>query len=382
MSGENQGATAKHPSATPDASHPASASMYGGQAVIEGVMMRGIRHFAVACRRADGTIASTCELVPKVLRPNWQRWPFLRGGFALVDSMALGTRALFWAAKIAESGLSPTAGTNAETPKDAALEREIVKEAEGAALTGAVPGPAPAALSDTAAVGASGPSGSGKVADIAIGSAMIVGLASAVFLFKILPQFGLEFLKSYLKAAGWATWQLGLADFAMRFTIFVTYITLVSRMEYVYRVFQYHGAEHKAINALEAGQELTVENARAASRLHPRCGTSFIFIVIFLSVLAISPFYDQPLWVRILIQLALLLPVAGVSFELLRLAGKFRDNPIANALSQPGMWTQYLTTREPDDSQLEVSLASLKAVMEAEEQEKASASEAPAAAVA
>jgi uncharacterized protein YqhQ len=204
-----------------------------------------------------------------------------------------------------------------------------------------------------------------KVTDIAIGGAMVIGLLSSIFLFQILPHFGLEFLKRF----GWANWQLSLAQFTLKFSLLTGYILLVSRMEYVYRVFQYHGAEHKAINALEAGEELTVQNAAAASRLHPRCGTSFLVIVILISVILMYPFIGLPSWQRIPLQVLFLFPVAGISFELLRLAGKYRNNPIANFFSQPGMWTQLLTTREPDESQVAVSLASLKAVMEAEARE-------------
>jgi uncharacterized protein YqhQ len=144
-------------------------------------------------------------------------------------------------------------------------------------------------------------------------------------------------------------------------------------MNHVNRVFMYHGAEHKAINALEHGKDLTVANVQAESRLHPRCGTSFVVLVIVLSVLAVSPFYGLPIWYRIPIQLLMLMPVAGIGFELLRLAGKFRDNPIAAAVSRPGMWTQLLTTREPDDSMVEVAIASLKAVMDAEENRQTTA---------
>jgi uncharacterized protein YqhQ len=283
---------------------------YGGQAVIEGVMMRGLRHFAVACRKTDGEIALTCELVPKIFRPAWQKVPFVRGGFALVDSMTLGTKALFWAAKQVETGASD------------------------------------------------------KASDLAIGGAMVTGLLFAIGLFKVAPHFAIEALK---RAGFPVDWRMGLVDFAVRLTIFTCYILLISRMQHVYRVFQYHGAEHKAINALEAGQELTVANVNQASRLHPRCGTSFLVIVLFLSVLAAAFFYHLPLLQRIGIQLAFVFPVAGVSYELLRLAGKYRNNPIADALSRPGMWTQYLTTREPDYTQVEVAIASLKAVMDAEE---------------
>ena len=317
----------------------AKQTMYGGQAVIEGVMMRGPQHFAVAARRATGEIALTCELVPKILRPEWQKLAFVRGGFALVDSMTLGTKALFWAAKVAESDVSPAP---APSPNNGETEADTKKP--------------------------------GGASDMLIGGAMVFGLVFAILLFKIAPNLVVEVIKRVFHLT--ALWKLGLIDVAIRFTIFFGYILLISRMKHVYRVFQYHGAEHKTINALEAGQELSVENVMAASRLHPRCGTSFLVIVILLSVLAVFPFYGQPLWQRILIQLAMLMPVAGVSFELLRMAGKFRDNPVAAALSRPGMWTQLLTTREPDAEQCEVAIASLKAVLGVEEPR---APEAPAA---
>ncbi len=298
----------------------AKQTMYGGQAVIEGVMMRGPQHFAVAARKLSGEIALTCEPVPKIFRPAWQKLPLLRGGFALVDSMALGTKALFWAAKIAEEDTRPPEGAEAPAPT--------------------------------------------KASEVLIGGAMVSGLLMAVFLFKVLPQLGLEALR---RTGHFAPYQLGLIHFSVALTIFVGYISLVGRMEHVKRVFQYHGAEHKAINALEAGQELTVENVLAASRLHPRCGTSFVILVILLSVLAAMPFYGRPVYIRIPIQLALVIPVAGVGFELLRLSGKFRHNIFMAALARPGMWTQLLTTREPDASQCEVAIASLKAVLNVEE---------------
>lgn len=317
----------------------AKQTMYGGQAVIEGVMMRGPQHFAVAARRATGEIALTCELVPKVLRPAWQKLPFLRGAFALVDSMTLGTKALFWAAKVAEGDTrEPSSSASATTAEPGAA------------------GDKPADGTQPQAKGAN---------DMLIGGAMVTGLLFAILLFKVAPQFVVEAVKHWGHIT--TPWKLGIIDAGIRFTIFFGYIGLISRMNHVYRVFQYHGAEHKAINALEAGHELTVENVMAASRLHPRCGTSFLVIVILLSVLAVSPFYGLGLLWRIPIQLAMLFPVAGVSFELLRMAGKFRDNPIAAALARPGMWTQLLTTREPDASQCEVAIASLKAVLDVEE---------------
>jgi uncharacterized protein YqhQ len=337
-----------------------SETLYGGQAVIEGVMMRGAQQFAVACRRASGEIAVTCEPVPKVFRPAWQKLPFLRGAFSLVDAMTLGTKAMFWAAKIAESDIPK---------KDAKNEVRISEEVVGPALGTAVaaPDPTPAGTSASPSVG---------VTDVAIGGAMITGLLFALVLVFVIPNL----LLSAVKAAGVTQiWQLGLIDAAVRFGIFFTYIALISRMAHVRRVFQYHGAEHKSINALEAEGRagLNVDSARAASRLHPRCGTSFVFIVLLLSTLALAPFYNLAAYFRIPIHLALALPIAGVSFELLRLAGKYRDKPLAAALSRPGMYAQLLTTREPDDEQLAVAIRSLNAVMDAEEADKTANKETP-----
>lgn len=334
----------------------ADAKLYGGQAVIEGVMMRGPQHFAVACRRAGGQIALTCELVPRVLRPAWQKVPFLRGAFALVDAMALGTKALFWAAKIAEQ--------DAVTPgkKD---EVRAAEEIVGPALGTAVAAPEPASAAPR----------SSRVADVAIGGAMFFGLAMGLCLIVVIPNLVAEVAK-------WAGVRgavpMALLDGFVRLGIFFGYIALVSRLHYVRRVFQYHGAEHKSINALEAGEPLTVEAARAQSRLHPRCGTSFVVIVLVISTLVFAFFRGLPVYWRIPIDLLLSLPVAGIAFELLRLAGRYRDNPVAAALSRPGMWTQLLTTREPDDEQLAVALASLQAVIDAERGQGDTPGDAPA----
>jgi uncharacterized protein YqhQ len=322
-------------------------TLYGGQAVIEGVMMRSPHYFAVACRKANGEIALTCEPVPKILRPYWQKIPFLRGAFAIVDAMALGTKSLLWAAKIAEADIPNTSAVSG-TEKPAPVDGVVIRDAP------AVPS---------------------KATDIVLGSAMIIGLLSFVALFKMLPHLGVEFTK---KSLGYTSHNLpfialvkiGSIDLLIRLTIFTVYISLISRMKHVFRVFQYHGAEHKAINVLESQQELTVENAAGITRLHPRCGTSFVVIVLFFSVIAIAPFYGMEWYWRMLIQIGLVPIVAGVSFELLRLAGKFRGNVLADTLSRPGMWTQLLTTREPDSSQLEVAIASLKAVIDAEEHHK------------
>jgi uncharacterized protein YqhQ len=326
-----------------------SETLYGGQAVIEGVMMRGAQQFAVACRRASGEIAVTCEPVPKVFRPAWQKLAFLRGAFALADAMTLGTKAMFWAAKIAESDIPKPEGKN-----KVRLAEEVVGPALGTAVAG--PDPVPAEAPASSSIG---------VTDVAIGGAWVMGLMIALVLVYVIPNV---ILSAFQAAGVTKTWHLGLIDAAVRFGIFFSYIALISRMKHVRRVFQYHGAEHKAINALEAGgrEGLTVAAARAASRLHPRCGTSFVFIVLLMSTLALTPFYGLPTYLRVPVHLALALPIAGVSFELLRLAGKYRDKPLAAALSRPGMFAQLLTTRDPDDEQLEVALKSLITVMDAE----------------
>ena len=329
-------------------------------------MMRGTGFFAVACRRANGQIATTCEPVPKSLRPDWQKLPFLRGGFMIVDAMALGTRALFWAAKVAEADIEPSASM-----KDAIARAEIAPVGVVPVLGVAVPGVAKSGA---------------KVTDVAIGGAMILGLAIGIGLIVGVPYFVTEVLAPRFGVKGW--WQTALLDGVVRLTIFFTYISLVSRYKHVRRTFEYHGAEHKVINALEAKLPLTVDSAAAQSRLHPRCGTSFVVIVMVVATVLFAVFRESPAYkgllpdlprsldaleklfagiTRLAVMVGLMFPVAGISFELLRLAGRFRGNLIADALARPGLWTQLLTTREPDAAQLEVALASLKEVMRGED---------------
>lgn len=349
-----------------ETSSPTPSTLYGGQAVIEGVMMRGPRFFAVACRRANGAVAVTCEEVPKSLRPDWQKLPFLRGAFSIVDAMALGTRALFWAAKVAE----------ADIPK-ASAQKDAISRAEIAPV-----GVAP--VVDVVVPGVASPNAS-RVTDVAIGSAMILGLAIGIGLIVGIPYLVTEVIGPKLGITGW--WQTALLDGIVRLTIFFTYISVVGRYKHVRRTFEYHGAEHKVINALESGRPLTVENALAQTRLHPRCGTSFVVIVMVVATLVFAVFRESPLYalllpklpenllalerivtgiIRLIVMVGLMMPIAGISFELLRLAGKYRGNPIADALSRPGMWTQLLTTREPDARQVEIAIASLKAAMRGE----------------
>lgn len=307
---------------------------YGGQAIIEGVMMRTPRFFAVSCRAPNGAIVTTTEAIEKtwIGRQKWLKLPFLRGSLALLDSMALGIRAMKFASSV---------------QLDAQYQKEDEKEKAGKPM-------------------------SKGVQDFAIAGTMVVALAFGIFLFNLLPNQISAILNDRLGVK---------SDSAINFTtevikavFFLGYIYLISRLPDIQRVFQYHGAEHKAINTLEAEQELNMENCRAQTRLHPRCGTSFAIVVLIVSIILFTPLPRPPGpnpvvigFLRFLIEIPLLFVVAGISYELIRFAGKFRTSSFVMALFFPGLMTQYLTTSEPDDSQIEVALTALKACMAAEE---------------
>jgi uncharacterized protein YqhQ len=319
---------------------------YGGQAVVEGVMMRSPRFFAVACRRlSNGEIVIQREHVETILKPvMWLNKPFLRGSLALIDAMAMGMKALTYAANV--------------QARDDPNFREV-----------------PAAVAVDMAMGEGGPvasqsgsAGSKTINGIAIGLTTVLALVIGFGLFWTLPWF----LTAHF-FPGHGRFAANLVEGGIRLAIFFGYIGLISQMAHVKRVFQYHGAEHKAINTLESGQPLTVESARESSRIHPRCGTNFIFIVLITSVFVFSilPRHLGHSGFESVTEMAglrlLLLPVvAGIAYEILKWAGANRDKSWAQALIAPGLWTQYLTTRIPDDSQIEVALAALQSVWDKE----------------
>ena len=325
-------------------------TQYGGQAVVEGVMMRSPRFFAVACRRlSNAEIVVTLEPIEKHLKAfGWLNKPFLRGSLALVDAMALGIKALTYAANVQ------------------ATDEFAKNEAAAAGAAGMVMGEGIPAAGSRPPKPSSGEllPATGTINGIAIGATTVLSLFLGFALFwtfpalltdKLLPHHGR--LVSNLTEGG------------IRLAIFFIYIGLISQMKHIQRVFQYHGAEHKAINTLERGAAMTVENARASSRIHPRCGTNFIFIVLITSIAVFSVVPRHALSEGILpvletvgLRLLLLPIVAGVAYEILKWAGSNRDKAWAQALIAPGLWTQHLTTRVPDDSQLEVAIASLDAV--------------------
>jgi len=274
---------------------------YGGQAVIEGVMMRGPSRIAVAVRRPDGEISIHQQEISSVL----QRYPILklplvRGSVAMVETLGIGMKALMYSAN------------------QAMPDEEQLTKGEMTLTT-------------------------------------IVGIVLAVGAFVVLPAL-----------VGVGGRKLGLGDVAvssveavLRMGLFIGYLAAVSLMKDMQRVFQYHGAEHKVINTYEAGDPLTVEHARNHTREHKRCGTSFLLYVAVISIVLFATIAPPNFWLRVPVKLALLPLVAGVSYELLRALGKY-NNRLTMLVSRPGMWLQGLTTREPDDSQIEVAIAAFE----------------------
>jgi uncharacterized protein YqhQ len=290
---------------------------YGGQAVIEGVMMRSPRYFAIACRAPDGSLVVHAEPLANTLIGKLQflNRPLLRGMLMLVDALALGIKALHFSSQVQLQG----------NPDQKPIPR--------------------------------------SVQDIAIGASAAFGLGLGILLFFVLPTL----LTDWLKREGWGSFEQNLLDGLLRIAIFLGYIGLIGLMPDIRRVFQYHGAEHKAINALEEGFPVTFEHARAQTRLHPRCGTSFVLLVLVVSIFVFALLGRPPAYIRIPMHLALLPLVASVVYEIIRLAGMFRSGWLTRVLLAPGLWSQYLTTREPTDDQIEVAVAALREVMALEE---------------
>jgi len=285
----------------------------GGQAVLEGVMMRSPGNWAVAVRTPGGTIAQVTRPIDSAMaRHRWLRLPIVRGVVALGESLAIGFRALAISANYAaqeegEEGVEP--------------DKELSR---GALIF-----------------------------------AFAIAIGFAVALFKVTPGLITEALP--IKSGGWFVIVEGL----IRVTIFVAYLSLISLLPDLRRVFQYHGAEHKAINAYEAGEELEPENVQRYSLIHPRCGTAFLLWVMVIAVFVFA-FFGRPSWYWLIVERIALLPViAGLAYELIRFAGKHQNRVVMTILA-PGLWLQRLTTREPSLDQLEVSIRALREVLQRE----------------
>ena len=315
-------------------------TMIGGQALIEGIMMMGPDKCATVVRAKDG-IHTKVEPRKPVKRCSVKKIPFVRGVFNFCASMKTGVSALMYSADFFVDEEENSA--EKQSKFDAWLEKKISSE---------------------------------KSQSVLVTVAVVLGIALSVGLFIVLPSLIGSFINRWITDNEIVR---NLIEGAVRIAIFLAYMFLISRMKDMKRVFSYHGAEHKTIRCYEAKLPLTVENVRAQTRLHPRCGTSFLFVVIIVSILVfsvasvllrpITPEFDSAVLnalVRVALKLLLLPLVVGISYEFNRLVGRY-DNWLTHALSAPGMWLQYLTTNEPDDSMIEVGIEALTLVLPEQE---------------
>jgi uncharacterized protein YqhQ len=291
----------------------------GGQAVLEGVMMRSPAHWALAVRKPNGEIAQhTTPISSPMARHRIFRLPVIRGVVALGESLAIGFRALAISANYAAQ--------DADADEKEEVETQLSRGA--------------------------------------IFFAFAIAIGFALALFKVTPALITTWLP--IETDGLFV----IVEGVIRVTIFILYILVISLLPDLRRVFQYHGAEHKAINALEAGEELTPENVQRFSLIHPRCGTAFLLWVMVIAIFVFA-FIGQPSWQWLIASRILLLPViAGLAYEVIRFAGKHTDNRLLMAMLAPGLWLQRLTTREPTIDQLEVSIRALREVLRLEGQER------------
>lgn len=297
----------------------------GGQAVIEGVMMRGKKIYAMAVRNPEGGITIEKNEWGGIGKWGLFKLPIFRGMSAFVDSLVSGTKILMRSAEIAgedwaEEELSP-------------FEQWLLDK-----------------LGD-------------KINDILIYFSVCLSLVLGMGLFFLLPVWLGNFFKTFVPV-----WALGIIEGLMRIAIFLAYLFLISRMKEIKRVFQYHGAEHKTIACFESGKELTVENVRPCTRLHKRCGTSFLLFVMLISMVVFFFVRTDELLLRLITRICLVPFIAGISYEVIRWAGK-SESKIVQMISYPGLCLQKITTAEPDDSQIECAIAAMKGVLEDEPDE-------------
>lgn len=292
----------------------------GGQAVLEGVMMKNKDRYAVAVRRPDGVIETTTEEFHGVLHGSiLKEIPFVRGIFNFIDSMLLGMRTLTYSVSF--------------------YEEEEPKENDKPTLFQKLFGD--------------------KAEDVAMGITTAVSVLLAVGIFMILPYFISAFFEKYIRNES----MIAIIEGLVRIAIFVLYVVGISAMKDIHRLYQYHGAEHKCINCIEKGRPLTVHNVMRSSRLHKRCGTSFLLFVMFVSVVLFFFIRVQNPVYRVLVRILLIPVIAGISYEIIRLAGN-SNNILVRILSAPGMWLQRLTTKEPDEAMAEVAIASVEAIFD------------------
>jgi len=299
----------------------------GGQAVIEGIMMRGVNRSAMAVRKEDGGIAIE-EWEHKAASTVWyKKTPFVRGIFNFVDQMASGYQCILKSAELS--------GMDLEDEEPSKFEKKLME------LFG------------------------DKLMNVISMVAMVLGVGLAVVLFIALPTL-LSKGVNFLTGGVLPNFVMSLIEGAIKIVVLVCYMALVRNMKEMYRMFSYHGAEHKTIACYEAGEELTVENVRKHTRFHPRCGTSFLLIVLIISILVFSVITWEKALVRVVLKLVLLPVVVGIAYEIIKIAGR-HDNAVTRFISAPGLLLQRITTIEPDDSMIEIAIEAMKRVIPKEE---------------
>lgn len=292
----------------------------GGQAVLEGVMMKNKEKYAVAVRKPDGEIEVEVETYQGLAHGSkFKELPFIRGIFNFLDSLILGTRALNYSASFYEEE------EGKETKFDKAMDK----------MSG----------------------GNGE--KLLSGIVTVISIMLAVGIFIVLPYFISSLFESFIRNRS----LMAIIEGVIRIALFLLYVWGISAMKDIRRLYQYHGAEHKCINCIEKGRPLTVHNVMRSSRLHKRCGTSFIFFVMLVSIVLFFFIQVDNVAEKVILRILLMPAVAGISYEIIRLAGR-TDNVFIKILSAPGMWIQRMTTREPDESMAEVAIASVEAVFD------------------
>lgn len=294
----------------------------GGQAIIEGVMMRGKKMYAVAVRKPNKEIIVDKHNVKSANdRPKFFRLPLVRGAVSLIDSLVIGMKCISYSAEFFDT----------EETEPSKMDKYLEKK-----------------FGD-------------KLNDILIGISVFFSVVLAIGLFMVLPTWISSFLRGFIPGS----WALGIIEGFMRIFIFLFYLVLISQMNDIKRLFQYHGAEHKTINCFESEQELNVENVRNHSRFHKRCGTSFLLIVMVVSMVVFMFVRVESVPLRLLSRVILFPVIAGISYELIKWAGN-SESALVKIISAPGMCLQRLTTAEPDDSMIEVAISAMKGVLEDE----------------
>ena len=294
----------------------------GGQAVLEGIMMKNKEKYSLAVRKQDGTIAVKTETYKGITGGKMLKVPFVRGIFAFIDSMVLGIKTLNDSAEYFEEDPEKP-----DDKKDGAKDSEKQKERNSE--------------------------------NAMMGFVIVIAFALGIGLFTILPFYLSRLLKTFVMNES----LLNLIEGLFRILIFIIYLSLISLMKDMQRVFMYHGAEHKCINCVEHGRPLNVENVMRSSRQHRRSGTSFLLYVMLISVVVFFFIQTGNVALKIVLRIVLIPVIAGISYEILRFAGR-HNNSFIRALAAPGLWMQKLTTREPDESMAEVAIAAVEAVFD------------------